>query len=141
MFQGVTFDFDAVIAAVKAAGLMNSLCTIQAPSGNFVNGVSDGIYSAVAGLSDIPCMDAVLSTSSIQATEIKGLADIISSTPRHILLDKYYPQLDGLNWGDIGWRVVTVNQKNGITVTYDLLGAERDSQSSQTRLKVRRLSV
>ena len=136
MYQGIGIDIAAVMPAVVETGLMVSLCTIQAPTGAFgASGVPTGAYANVSGLVSVQCMDAPLSVGGIYADEVKASAEITSRSVRHVLLDKYYSQLDGLNWGAIGWRAIV----DGIT--YDLLGAERDSQSSQTRLRLQLVSV
>ena len=121
------------------SGLYNSLCTIQQPSGNLTtDGAADGTYTNIAGLVDIPCMDAVLSDGSIQATEAKELTEIMSKSYRHVSLNGYYPSLitgagfaGGPGGAALGWQAIVDG------VTYDLLGAEADSQNTQTRLKLK----
>jgi hypothetical protein len=136
MYQGLSYDFKALVKMVEAAGLMQSVCTIQAPSQNVgSSGAPDGTYSNVAGLVSLPCMNAPESTGGIVANEVKSLAEILSMSLRHVLLNGYYAQLDGQNWGAIGWRAMLDG------VAYDILAAERDSQFSQTRLKLRLVTV
>lgn len=136
MYQGITLDIAAVMPAVVATGLLVSLCTVQAPDNTFgASGAPSGLYADVAGLVSIPCMDAPLSVGGIDADEAKALAEVASRSVRHVLLNQYYAQLDGLNWGAIGWRAIV----DGIM--YDILGAERDSQSSQTRLRLQLVTV
>ena len=123
-----------VMPQAVATGLFVSLCTAQAPSGTKTPyGQPDGTFANVAGLINIPCMDGVMSTSRIQATEVKGLQDILSKAFRHVVLNGWYPQF--IPGAAIGWRVVV----DGIV--YDLLGAEQDSQSSQTRLELQLVTV
>ena len=136
MYQGSSFDAGALVEMVEAAGLMQSVCTVQAPSQNVgASGAPDGSYSDIASLVNIPCMNAPESVGGIAATEVKSLAEIMSMSLRHVLLNGYYSQLDGQNWGEIGWRAILDG------VVYDILAAERDSQFSQTRLKLRLISV
>ena len=117
-----------------ATGLFVSLCTIQAPTGNLgVTGAPDGTYADVSGLVNIPCIDAVFSPSSIQATEVKALQDIMASGFRHVLLNGSYDSI--IAGTGVGWRAIVDN------VTYDLLGAEPDSQTTQTRLHLRLVTV
>ncbi len=72
----------------------------------------------------------------VGATEQKTIAQIASMAERHVLLDDYYQQLSpSTNWGDIGWRA-TVDG-----VVYDLIGAEADSQQTQTRLCLRKVTT
>ncbi len=134
MYQGL--DIESVMPSVVASGLMVSTCTVQAPNGQFgSSGAPSGTYANVSGLTSIQCMNAPLSWGGIDADEAKTMAEVASRSVRHVLLDQYYSQLDGLNWGGIGWRAVV----DGIT--YDILGAERDSQSTQTRLRLQLVSV
>jgi len=136
MNQSLTYDFASLPKMVEDAGLMQSVCTIQAPSGNLgVSGAPDGTYADVTGLVNLPCMNAPESVGNIAATEIKNIAEIMSVSLRHVLLNGYYSQLDGLNWGQIGWHAIVDG------VEYDILGAERDSQFSQTRLKLRLVTI
>ncbi len=142
MFQGIGYDFDAAIKAVQQAGLMAlATCTIQQPS---TAQDSDGgqVYIPpvdIVGLTNIPCMQAVLSTASIQATEVKALAEIMSKNLKHVLLNGWYPAIDPDMWAlinilDAGGNVI-------IAITYDILGVENDSQNSQTRLKLQAVNL
>jgi hypothetical protein len=136
MKQGIGNDFAAVVQAVYDAGLMPSTCTIMEQAGGIgPTGAPDGVYSQVPGLVNIPCMNAPESVGNILATEVKTISEIISLSIRHVLLNGYYSQLDGQNWGTISWHAIV----DGIE--YDLLAAERDSQFSQTRLKLRLVTV
>ena len=137
MNQGITNDFSALVKAFYDAGLMQSLCTVQAPSGNIgPSGAPDSTYADVSGLVNIPCMNAPLSVGTIAATEVRNIAEIMSEDFRHVLLNGYYTQFDqGQHWGDVGWHAIIDG------VTYDILGAERDSQFSQTRLRLRQVSL
>jgi hypothetical protein len=136
MNQSSANDFSALVEAVYEAGLMLSVCTVQAPSGNLgASGAPDGTYTDVSGLVNIACMNAPESTGNIAATEVKNIAEIMSVSLRHVLLNGYFSQLDGLNWGTIGWHAIVDG------VDYDILGAERDSQFTQTRLKLRLVTV
>ena len=136
MLQNIAYAVAKVMPAAVATGLSRSVCSISAPSGNFVNGVADGVYLPVAGLQNVPCMDAPPSTARIQATEVKALAEIQSAALRHVLLNRYYVELDlPLDWGAVGWRATI----DGTLV--DIMGAESDSQHTQTRISVRVVSV
>ena len=123
-----------IMPQVAVAGLFPSLCTAQKPSGNIVNGAPDNTFIDVIGLIDIPCMDAVLAPGNIEATEARELEEIMSKSYRHITLNKSYPAfytdgLGGPGGQQLGWRVIVDG------VVYDLLGAEPDSFTTQTRLK------
>lgn len=110
-----------------ARGLFVSLCTAQAPTGGkSADGQPDNTFANVSGLVNIPCIDAVMSTGAIAATEVKGLEDIESKAFRHVTLNGYYPQF--IVGQPQGWRVIV----DGIV--YDLMGAEQDSMTTQTRL-------
>lgn len=129
-----------VMPAAIASGLTVSLCTIQKPDGTYNPGGSpSGNYVNVAGLINLQCMDAVESVGSIQATEVSQLAEIQSKGIRHVFLNGYYPTIISaatvVTGVGAGWRAVV----DGIS--YDLLGAEPDSQSTQTRLHLQLVSV
>ncbi len=134
MNQGLSYEIAGVMPLAVATGLFVSLCTIQSPSASInPDGTPVNSYSDVAGLVNIPCMDAVLSDSSIQATEAKTLQEILSKTYRHVLLNGFYPSI--LAGVGEGWRAVVDG------TAYDLLGAEPDSQSQMIRLKLQLATV
>jgi hypothetical protein len=156
MYQGLIGGISGVMDIYRASGLAVSLCTIQGPAtptGSPIvwqpatepyvdpQGTAPGIYANIPGLVNLPCQDAPESEGGVTATEIKALSETASIEVRHVLLAGYYPQLDTLtNWGDIGWRAIITNPF-GVTTTFDILGAEVDSQRTQTRLKVRQVSL
>jgi hypothetical protein len=134
MNQTMIGDIAAVMPIALATGLFVSLCTIQQPDGNInPDGTPSNSFANVSGLVNIPCMDAVLSENNIQATEAKELAEILAKTLRHVLLNGFYPTV--LSGVGKGWRAVVDG------VTYDLLGAEPDSQSQMVRLKLQLATV
>ena len=137
MYQGITLDVNAVMPAANDTGLLISLCTVQAPDETYGStGAPSGTYANVVGLVDIPCKNSPISSSSVTSGEIKNPAYIASKAQRKIVLDGYYSLLgDGRNWGEIGWRAIV----DGIT--YDILGAESDSQDTQTQLKVQLVTL
>lgn len=123
-----------VMPKAIATGLLVSLCTIQAPTGAVSDsGQPTGAYGDVVGLVDIRCMDAVMNVGTIQATEAKAVAEIAAKSFRHIFLDGYYPLIIA-NVGS-AWRAVVDG------TVYDLLGAEKDSQDTQTRLSLQLVTV
>jgi len=127
MYQGIQADFQqAATEAQVWSGALVSLCTIQQPSGTIVNGAPDNTFTDV--LVNIPCMNAVRSVGSIDATEKKAIQEIESGEYWHVFLNANYPTLFGA--AGKGWRAIVDG------VTYDLLGTEQDSQSTQTRLNL-----
>jgi hypothetical protein len=135
MYQGMAADFQQASTEAQIwSGALVSLCTIQQPTGGTTpDGVPDNTFVNVAGLINIPCMNAVLEPGNIEATEAKELEEIMSKSYRHIFLNGYYPQLfttsTGSSGAPQGWHVIVDG------VTYDLLAGEPDSQAGQTRLK------
>lgn len=120
-----------VMVAAVATGLFVSLCSVSQPNAALgTSGAPSGVYTAVAGLQSIPCMDAVPSTARVQATEVKELADIMSKGLRHMLLNGYYPEATPDGQIPTNWRA-TVDG-----VVYDILGVEHDSQNTQTRMEL-----
>jgi hypothetical protein len=122
-------DVSDVMAEALATGLFVSLCTIQGPTGNLgPGGTPDGTYADIPGLIAIPCMAAPPRNDRILATEIKTLAEIDASALLHVLLDAWYPQIE--NGVSVGWRAIIDG------TTFDILGAESDSQGQMTRMEV-----
>lgn len=134
MNQSLAYSLSQVMPTAYRSGLMPSLATLQVQSqtqgstGNFLD-----TWNNVDGLINIACQDAPESTARIQATEVKGVADILSKGMRHVLLRQFFP--DCMNWSAKGYRCVIDG------VVYDLLGAEPDSQSTQTRLDLQLATV
>ncbi len=134
MLQTMAYAVSQVRPAVTAAGLDVSLATFQSldiAQGSTGNPV--GTYTDVAGLVNIPCMDAPLAPGTISALEAKALAEIESKGIRHVSLAGYFPAV--VTGWPMGWRAVV----DGIV--YDVLGAEADSQNSQTRVKLQLVTV
>jgi hypothetical protein len=127
----------------RASGLFVSLCSIQAPDGTLTaSGAPSGNYVAVAGLQGIPCTAPPPSEARIQATQLKDLEDIISVQLKHVLLDGYYPTLEaGIR---VGWQAIIGDNVGGVMVNgvvFDILGAESDSQGTQSRMEVKLATV
>ncbi len=133
--QSLNYAIQGVMPAALATGLFVSLCTIQAPDQlpQGPTGNPPGTYSNVAGRVDIPCMDAPPSIARIQATEMKDVAEILSKGLRHVLLGKCFA--DAPDWSGAGYRAVVDG------VVYDLMGAENDSQNTQTRIDLQLATV
>lgn len=126
-----------VMESFRRSGLTVSRCSIQVPDGLYgASGAPSGNYVAVSGLQTIKCMDAPDNFGSgISATENKQVSETESTALRHVLLDRNYPELSpSTNWGDIGWRAVLTNTVTSQVQTYDIKGAEADSQGLMTRL-------
>lgn len=137
-------EIDQVMADALATGLFRSLCTIQAPDGVLgAGGAPSGTYANVAGLVDIVAMDAPApeQLGPISGSESKSMGSVLSLSARHVLLDAYYPQLSPVtNWGDIGWRALMTDRTGNVT-TYDITGADADSQQQMTRLRLQKARV
>ena len=128
------------------SGLYVSLIQFQNPAptfgasgvqtGNFVN--VPGLVDLYTGASAIGCMDAPLSPGTISALEAKSLAEIESEGIRHVSLNGYYPAVVE-NWqsenANMNWRASVDG------VLYEVFGAEADSQTTQTRVKLRIILV
>lgn len=123
-----------VIPQVLASGLCVSLCTIQAPSGVLTDsGAPNRVYVNVTGLVDLTCMAAPLTTGSIVANEQKSMTQILATNNGHCFLPSYHPEI--VAGYMLGWRAIV----DGIA--YDILGAENDSQATQTRMKLEISSI
>ena len=141
MYQGLSYEISRVMQEAVNTGLFDYVATFQAPDGNYVgSGQASGNYVNVAGLVAIPCMNAPISDTRIQATEVKELEETEALSIRHVLLDSYYPAIPAAD--PQGWVVFlapATNPSSGIT--YDLLGAESDSQDTQTRVHLRTATI
>lgn len=139
MYQGLGLDIAAVMPQALATGLFVSLCTIRKPDDVFgESGAPSGTYVDVPGLTNIKCMMAPDSVDrfSIEADETKKASQIESDSWFHVLLERFVEELGpDTNWGNDGWVAVVDGQQ------YDLIGAENDSQFTQTRLSLRLTSV
>ena len=124
---GLNYSLANIMPQANIAGMFPSLATLQTldqtqgPTGNPV-----GTWSNVAGVIDIPCKDAPASIARIQATEMKDVAEIMSTGLRHVLLNQCF--INAPNWAAMAARLVV----DGFT--YEVLGAENDSNTIQTRV-------
>ncbi len=135
MQQGLSLDLAHVMAEAVATGLFRSLATFykpvktQGPTGNYI-----GTTVTVSGMVNIPCMDAPFSIGQPKATEDKQPNQTLAESFRHVLLDGWYPLVSGAAPG-WGWQV------NIDGTLMDLIGAESDSQNTQTRISVQRVTL
>src|SRR5580700_5179114 len=109
-------------------GTLQQMVQDQGPTGN-----PTGNWQNVAGVVNIPCGDAPPSVARVQATEMKDVAEIMAKGLRHVLLNQCF--LDAPNWA---------GQQSRFTVdgiTYEVLGAENDSQLTQTRLDLQLVTL
>jgi hypothetical protein len=140
MLQSLAYALSRVMPSAVATSLFDSLCTIQQPSDTLgEGGAPSGTYTNVTGLANIPCMDSVPREGTIEATEMRDIREIQAAGYRHILLSGYYwPQI----WPLIkrGLRAIVVD-RDGTTITYNVFGAEPDSQNTSTRLHLTVISV
>jgi hypothetical protein len=120
----------AVMPLALSTGLFVSLCTIQRPDGVLIDaGQPSGNFVNVAGLVNIPCMAPPEANVRITASEVKSEQNIQSFSELHVLLNGWYPSIeDGVA---MGWRAVIDGS------AFDLMGAESDSQGTQTRMVAR----
>jgi hypothetical protein len=123
-----------VMRRAVASGLFVSLASFAAPDlTQGPTGNPTGAYTPVAGLQNIPCVNAPQSDIRVSSDEVRSVTDIQAGRYRHVLLNGYYPAVIA-GWPQ-GWRV-TIDG-----VLWDLTGAEADSQSVQTRLKLQLVTI
>ena len=133
----ITLAIAQVMPAAVASGLFVSLFTAQEPVPTIgPTGAVEFDYTDVAGLVNIPCMAPPESPGSITATEVLALEEITASELHHVLLNGYYPALDA------GWRGENSDGKGAWIAridgfNYEISGVESDSQSTQTRVRVK----
>jgi hypothetical protein len=123
----MNYPLSQIMPQAFAAGWFPSLATLQTlvqdqgPTGN-----PTGAWSNVTGVVDIPCKDAPPSVARVQATEMKDVAEILAKGLRAVLLNQCF--VDAPSWAGMTARMVV----DGIT--YEVLGAENDSELIQTRV-------
>jgi hypothetical protein len=130
MYQGLTQELAMVMPNAVATGLFVSLFTALMPDGGLgPSGAPDNNYIPVTTLTNIHCTAPPPSEARIQATEVKGLEEIMSAELKHVLLSGYYPAIETSN--SLGWQCLIDGTQ------YDILGGESDSQKQMTRVEVR----
>ena len=139
MLQSLTYDIQQASTEAFQSGLLNSLCTIQVPSGTLTSsGAPDNGWVNYSGMVGIVCMDAVTG-AAITATELKALQEIEAKALRHVLLDGCYPQLLVLKLG--GQVRALITDPLGNVTTYEIMGVEDDSQGTQTRFECQKVDL
>ena len=139
MYQGQAYLVDYVILAALDTGLFISLVTIQEPTGvqtadgsqAQTGGDSGDGWNNVAGLINLPAMDAPEADNRIRAKTERNPEFIEGFQFRHLLLGGYYPQIEQFD----NWRCIVDGQ------AYDPVGVESDSQRTQTRLLLQLTSI
>jgi hypothetical protein len=139
MYQQMSYDIAAVMPAALATGLFVSLVTMQQPTGAqttsgaplLSGGDSGDGWNNVAGMVNIPAMNAPESDARIRADQTKSIEMVEGIQLRHMLLGGYYPAIEENG----NWRAMV----DGIA--YDVRGVESDSQSQMTRLKLQISSI
>ncbi len=131
----MNYPFSQIMPQAMAGGWFPSLATLQTtaqfpqgPTGN-----PSGGFANVAGVVNIPCKDAPPSIARVQATELKVVAEIMAKGLRHILLNKCF--INATEWAGWGARMIV----DGIN--YEVLGAENDSNTIQTRVDLQLVTV
>ena len=139
MRQNLTQEIESVMPTAYALGLFVSLASFQAPvpvqgpTGNLIDS-----FAPISGLQNIPCMNAPETLlGRVSSEETRKIPHIEAERRRHVLLNKYYPQLEtGFTQGaGMGWQVSIDG------TLYDFLGGEGDSQQQMTRCKVMLVSI
>ena len=137
MNQDVTLDLSIAIKAVKAMGLMKFLCTIKTPPE-----VRDAVgrrsadaddWNILAGHENITCFASPSIIPRVTASKEDKMSDWIGErTELHVLLDTYYPAIRQSYRATISHTVGT----DTFTTDFDILGVEKDSQLTMTRMAV-----
>lgn len=133
MNQGLTLDLAGVMPAVRATGLLSSLCTITRSPEDFDDGgapIAATAYVPVTGLVDIPCTaPPLLASDRVARQELRSEDQVQSETVLHVLLDDYYPD------------IITTDRAVVDGVEYNIANAESDSQKRMTRLALERITI
>jgi hypothetical protein len=125
----ITAALQGIMPQAYAGGWFPSLATLQTlptlPQGPTGNAVATE-WTNVEGVVNIPCKDAPPSLARVQATEVKAVEEIMAKGLRHVLLNQCFT--DAPNWAAMTARMII----DGLT--YEVLGAENDSNLIQTRV-------
>lgn len=133
-------DVSGVMPEALATGLFISRCTIQLPTqgeaGIGPSGAPLGTFANVTGLTNIRCMDAPQPPSEIKlgAFSQRTPMQVTDTAPHHVLLEGYYPVLLDQEWRYGARAVVTTR---GRSETFEICGAETDSQRQMIRMEVK----
>ncbi len=137
MYQQQGYTFAQVVPIVLASGIVNSFATFQEPTGELTaDGSPTGAYQDVPGFVGIRCMDAPTSNARITADERKTETEIESDNSDHVWLAGFYPEIES----HTEWQAVITDAAGNVR-TFDVLGAECDSQAKTTRVKVQVATV
>jgi hypothetical protein len=134
VLQDLSNDMAGVMDLFVDSGLAVSLATFwQPPTTRGATGNISGAYAIVPSMANIACMDAPESVAKIMANEDQSEHRIESGQFRHVLLAAYYSFAAPAE--TLGWRV----DIDG--TMYDLLAAESDSQRTQTRIRLKAVTL
>lgn len=139
MLQTNAYALARIVPAVVATGLVVSACSVFMQDGDFgPSGAQSGVYSKSI-LDQIPCMNAVPREGSIDATDQRAERQIDTEGYRHVwLAGAYYGILFPLIQQGLQAQVV---DSDSSSTTYNLYGAEPDSQGTMTRLRLKVIST
>ena len=139
MYQGLDFQIAGIMNKVIQTGLLRESCVIQEPDGATTStNAPSGNYVNVVGLDSIFCTSAVESNRNVTPNEERSLPQIEDTALRHVMLDANYPAILA-GWRN-GWRAI-ITYPDGTVTAYDIKGAETDSQTTHTRMKLQEVTV
>lgn len=125
----MNYPLAKIMPEAYAAGWFPSLATLQTlVQDQGATGNPTGTWENVTGVVNIPCKDAPPSVARVQATEVKVVAEIMSKGLREVLLNQCFENAP--NWAAMSARMLV----DGFT--YEVLGAENDSDLIQTRVSL-----
>ncbi len=139
MLQNLAFAISQVTKNVVRTGLLVSSISVFAEDPTLGgSGASSGVYD-VPLLVDEPCMDANESDARILATQRRSQPETATEGFRHVWIARdVYPVLQPASEATLQ---AVISDPDGSVTTYIVLGVERDSQMTQTRLKLEVISV
>lgn len=133
--QQLQYEIDSVMPESIRTGLFVSLFTLLAPpAAQGPTGNPTGMWMSVAGVTNIPCMDAPPSPTRVQANEIRQMEEIMAMGLRHVLLSQCFVTAP-TTWVGGGYRA-TVDG-----TLYDICGVENDSQNQMNRVELKLVTL
>lgn len=136
MDQSLNLILPMVMEVVNASGMLTQLASFQLPSGNFTdNGMPDGLFVDVAGLTELPCKVSSMRFDRAIGSEVQTLARQVSTDTSYVLFGALYPQAETV-WRNGGQLVID----GAVYPNADIVGVSSDSMGTHTSILLRTVS-
>ncbi len=135
MYEGLDYDLAEIMPMVVDSGVMKFYCNIMQPDGIFdTGGAPSGNYIPVAGLQGIIAMRGPMSMGKFGGSEQDSIERQQTTQPWHVLLDSYYPTLDGHT--EYQAKIWPITGTVADAIDHKIISIESGSQNIMTRIWV-----